>query len=138
MKHNLYCLAILILCATVNLSAQENLSSLTNKQKTIEHSAAAGTFTYFNAIAANNRVTLNWAVGNNNGMDRFEIEKSTDGKTFSMIALVFGSELAESADYEFFEKLKKTKPYYRVKVIYKDNRTEYSSVVIPEAYTASN
>ena len=47
---------------------------------------------------------LNWVVGENETADRFEIEKSTDGKTFIMAALVFGTEKPKTDKYQFYEK----------------------------------
>lgn len=135
MKLYLNYVVIAVLCATFNLQAQEDFGSLTNKQKSIAH--ASNALTHFSATAANNRVTLQWTISKNAETDRFEVEKSIDGKKFSMIALVFGSELSGDANYEFFEKLKKTKSYYRLKIIYKDGRVDYSSIIVPAAQPAS-
>ncbi len=136
MKLYLSYVVIAVLCTSHNLQAQEDFSSLTNKQKIVAQ--ATNALTRFSATAANNRITLQWAISNNAETDRFEVEKSTDGKKFSMIALVFGSELSGDANYEFFEKLKKTKSYYRLKIIYKGGRVDYSSIILPANQPASN
>lgn len=86
---------------------------------------------YLNATTRDNRVLLNWAIENNKETNMFEVERSTDGKTFKMVGLVFGSELSELAEYRFFEKLRKGKTFYRLKVIYKNNKAEYSDIIIP-------
>ncbi len=136
MKLYLNYFVIAVLCVSSNLDAQEDFSSLTHKQKAVAHATDA--LTHFSAIAGNNRITLHWAISNNADTERFEVEKSTDGKKFAMIALVFGSELNGEANYEFFEKLKKTKSYYRLKIIYKDGRVDYSSIILPETHPSSN
>lgn len=79
------------------------------------------------------RYWLNWTVDRNQETDQFEIERSSDGKNFTMAALVFGSEKSDSDNYQFYEKAKSKKMYYRIKVIYKDNSIEYSDIIIVEA-----
>ncbi len=135
MKLYLSFVVIAVLCVTLNLQAQEDFSSLTNKQKSVAQ--ASNALTHFSATAANNRVTLQWTISKNAETDRFEVEKSIDGEKFFMTALVFGSELSGDANYEFFEKLKKTKSHYRLKIIYKDGRVDYSSIIVPATQTSS-
>jgi hypothetical protein len=80
---------------------------------------------------SNGKVLLQWNIVNNEQADQFEIESSTDGNTFTMAALVFATEKAESDDYFFYEKAKKKKSYYRVKIINKDKSIRYSSIIAP-------
>lgn len=110
-----------------NTSAQSGAGSLA--KNSMEHTTPK--LAYLNATNSNDRVLLNWAVENNKEADRFEVERSTDGKTFQMAALVFTSEINGVADYSFFEKARKVKTYYRLKMIYTNNKTEYSDIVIP-------
>ena len=72
---------------------------------------------------------LNWTVGENETADRFEIEKSTDGKNFTMAALVFGTDKSETGTYQFYEKAGKQKVLYRVKLINKNQEVHYSTVI---------
>jgi hypothetical protein len=78
---------------------------------------------------SNHKVILNWVVGENETADRFEVERSTDGKTFTMAALVFGTDKTETDKYMFFEKADKKKVLYRIKMINKNQQAEYSSVI---------
>ena len=78
---------------------------------------------------SNHTVVLNWVVGENETADQFEVEKSIDGKNFSMAALVFGTDKAETGNYQFYEKAGKQKVLYRIKMINKNRQTEYSDVV---------
>lgn len=81
------------------------------------------------------RYWLNWTVDHNQETNQFEIEKSSDGKNFTMAALVFGTDKSDSDNYQFFEKAKSKKMYYRIKIIYKDNSTEYSDIMMVESKT---
>lgn len=73
---------------------------------------------------------MSWTVGENQETDRFEVERSTDGKKFKLAAMVFGSDKAGIDYYQFFEKMKKSRTYYRVKTIAKDNSVNYSQIII--------
>lgn len=83
----------------------------------------------FNGNITNNRVLLQWQVNENEAADQFEIEKSTDGKNFSLAALVFGTDKPETDNYWFYEKAKQKKFYYRVKMITKSKNSSYSSII---------
>ncbi len=78
---------------------------------------------------SNDRILLQWQVKENEGAEQFEIEKSADGKNFSLTALVFGTDKTENDSYWFYEKTKKSKLYYRVKMITKAKKIEYSPVI---------
>lgn len=82
-----------------------------------------------NGSISNHKVILNWVVNENETADKFEVEKSTDGRTFTLAALVFGTDKPETDTYRFYEKAGKKKLLYRVKMINKDRQTEYSSII---------
>lgn len=82
-----------------------------------------------NASLEQNKVILDWTVAENETAYQFEVEKSTDGKNFTTTALVFGTDKPNTDKYQFFEKAVKSKISYRIKLINKDQKTEYSSVV---------
>ena len=84
----------------------------------------------FNSIINKKRVSLNWIVTGNQDIDQFEVERSTDGKKFQVVALIFGTEKSGMDNYYFFEKLKKSKTYYRVRTIAKDGSVNYSQIII--------
>lgn len=68
-------------------------------------------------------------VNENETADRFEVEKSTDGKTFTMAGLVFGTDKSETDNYQFYEKAGNKKILYRIKMINKNQQAEYSAVI---------
>jgi hypothetical protein len=94
-------------------------------------SSTAGITTFYGNIA-NNRVWLNWTVEKNQDTDKFEIEKSNDGKNFTMAALVFGTDKPDNDKYQFYEKAKAKKIFYRIKILYKNNTAEYSDIIVVE------
>jgi hypothetical protein len=128
MKYILPFFLIAFVLGNFSVNAQQTHASLA------EHSAnnAGSDFTFFKTVISKDRVTLDWAVGNNGDADRFEVERSADGKNFKMIALVFTSEDDGAANYSYFERLKNKKQYYRLKKISKDQKVEYSGVVVVE------
>ena len=78
---------------------------------------------------SNNKMILNWVVEKNETADMFEVEKSSDGKKFSMAALVFGTDKAETGVYQFFERAAKQRIFYRIKLIDKNGQAAYSDII---------
>jgi hypothetical protein len=84
----------------------------------------------FSANVEGSKVLLKWDISRNETADLFEVQKSTDGKNFSMAALVFGTDVTETGSYAFFEKAPEKKISYRIKVIGKDKQVNFSNVII--------
>lgn len=78
---------------------------------------------------SNNKVILDWQVGQNEKADRLLVEKSTNGIDFKVAALVFTSEKNDKESYQFYEKAGNGKWIYRVILIGKDKQTIYSPLV---------
>jgi hypothetical protein len=85
----------------------------------------------FNGIINTDRVLLNWTLDKNQMVDQIQIESSADEKTFIMAGLVFGTDQPDKAEYLFYEKNKKKKSFYRLKIINKDQSITYSSTIVP-------
>lgn len=85
--------------------------------------------TNISATLQDNKIVLEWTVGENETAELFEVEKSLDGKNFKTAAFVFGSDLPESGSYRFFEKARNIKQKYRIKIVNKNKTAEYSPVV---------
>ena len=68
-------------------------------------------------------------VEENEAADQFEIEKSTDGKKFHLAALVFATDKPETGNYFYQEKAVRQRTMYRIKMIHKNKKAEYSPVV---------
>ena len=81
----------------------------------------------FTATIKENKILLQWIISQNEMVDRFEIEKSSDKKNFSLAALVFSSDKAATDHYKFLEKQTGKKIFYRIRIIHKDGSVKYSS-----------
>ncbi len=81
-----------------------------------------------NATIENSTATINWNTVGENGVARFEVEKSVDGKNFNKI----GEEVAKNtatASYSATDKdAVATTTYYRIKVISVDGTIAYSNI----------
>ncbi|HEX4875883.1 MAG TPA: hypothetical protein VFV31_04375 [Chitinophagaceae bacterium] len=84
------------------------------------------------ATVVNNKIVLDWAVSANKSADRFIIEKSTDGKNYSVAALVFTTENKDEAHYTYFEKINKTKYQYRILAIDNEQKISCSAIIATE------
>ena len=87
-------------------------------------------FIDFRGATLNNKVLLQWEIGENETADQFEVEKSTDGKNYVMAALVFGTDEPDNASYKFYENKSLINTSYRIKMINKNKQVEYSNIVI--------
>ena len=111
-------------------------SFATINAKSISDDASSASIIYFNGIIKNDRVLLNWTTDKNQEADKFEVERSFDGKNFAMTALVFGTDEPHKVKYQFYEKNKNVKVFYRIKIIQKDLSVEYSAIISPEPFPA--
>lgn len=80
-------------------------------------------------VANNQKIQLNWKTEENQQVNLFEVEKSTDGQHFSLAALVFGTDKSSAEEYIYFEKNTGKKTVYRLKMITKDKAVYYSAPV---------
>jgi len=86
-------------------------------------------FTGFNAKTLDSKVSLNWSVAENESGRQFEVEKSTDGKNFHTVALVFATMGKGTEAYEFLDKKPEAKAWYRIKSIDNANRVIYTHTI---------
>lgn len=83
-----------------------------------------------NGILDNNKVVLSWTAGENENAQRFEVERSNDGINFISAGLVFTTEKLGEENYVFWEKVSSNKIMYRVKVVSKNQKDEYSRMLV--------
>jgi hypothetical protein len=78
----------------------------------------------------NNSVVMNWS---NTNANYYEIQASTDGKSFSTIGMVIGADpKGDGTTFSFKQqiaKLKPGKPYYRVVLVNADNTASATTAV---------
>lgn len=79
----------------------------------------------------NNKVTLNWTIADNETANSFEVERSTNGRDFATVAVVFASEKMGTENYMFYETVASNdKIMYRLKMIDKGHDVDYSKILI--------
>ena len=86
------------------------------------------TLVSFTANANGKNVTLNWATQNEVNVDKFIIEKSDDGQSFTGIKSVAALNAVQNS-YTVNDLLNSPIAYYRIKSIDKDGNYNYSQVV---------
>ena len=85
-------------------------------------------FSYFNASAGANGVLLTWLVNDEVNVNRYEIEHSSNGRSFNKIGSVNAN---GSVQYNYTDANYTTgSNYYRIKAIDNDGKFKYSSVVL--------
>jgi len=111
-----------------------------SQHKTSQGRSSPGTqLLSFEADLHNNKVILQWAIAENEIADRFEVEKSVNGKKFELAALVFTSEKSGEENYMFYEnKTNSSKIYYRIKIFDKTKAVNYSKVLILDTRATNN
>ncbi|OYU97544.1 MAG: hypothetical protein CFE21_04425 [Bacteroidetes bacterium B1(2017)] len=90
----------------------------------------------FNASLLNSDVLLNWATSSEKNNKGFEVEKSSDGVSFTNIGFVKGASNSSTTqtykhlDANAFENAPSTALYYRLKQVDQDGKYTYSKVAI--------
>ena len=77
------------------------------------------------------KIALNWQTENEINFSHFEVERATNGVSFSKIGQVEGKSAA-SNEYHFYDLVKniyEDKAYYRLKMIDIDNQYKYSNII---------
>lgn len=78
----------------------------------------------------NNRISLRWNIAENKIAQRFEIEKSYNGKDFSLAGTVMATGRNGAESYSFFDDMSSnTKVMYRLKIVDNNNTAEYSRIL---------
>jgi len=96
----------------------------------LDNSPLPVTLTNFAAQKQQKDVLLNWTSYEEANLKGYELEKSTDGNNFSMIALVFARNSPSRSDYNFKdEHPAQGVNYYRLKINDNDGHYSYSSTV---------
>lgn len=121
----LFTLTLLIFAAKANAFTKYGTANNTG----VEYASLAAT-------ANENAVFINWVTASEQNNSHFEVERSTDMKSFKTVAMVldgFSATGTAGKSYKFKEAagdLKKGKTvYYRLKQIDNDNQVHYSTIM---------
>jgi hypothetical protein len=86
------------------------------------------TFSYFSAGAATGGIRLTWMVASESNVNRYDVERSSNGKSFSKIGSVTASGLTT---YTYLDAAYLTgSNYYRLKSVDNDGQYKYSTIVL--------
>ena len=84
----------------------------------------------FKALNKEGKANLQWTTSNEINVERFEVEKSTDGNSFYIITTVATANLTDNHTYFALDaNLNPGTTYYRLKMIDKSGEFTYSNVV---------
>jgi hypothetical protein len=84
----------------------------------------------------NQQVELQWQTANERDFSHFEIEKSSDGQTFSPIGRMAGK--GDASFYQFADTNPQEINYYRLKQVDEDGSSKYSPMVVLRKNAAQN
>src|SRR5688572_22121281 len=98
-------------------NAQSQIAPFTSQYPSATILRSTAQLISFTGNLKNNKVILEWKIADNAAADQFEVEKSTDGKNYTLAGLVFGTDKQETGSYLFFEKAGKKRSLYRIKLI---------------------
>jgi len=88
----------------------------------------------FNANISHKKIKLNWVTGHELDLNYFVIERSTNGKDFSQVAIVFAADNSNiTKKYSYNDAIDNSARgivYYRLKLIDTKSRFQYSAVRI--------
>lgn len=83
----------------------------------------------FQGALAKDQAQLNWSVADNETGNYFEVERSTDGKSFSTVAVVSTTQKQGNEAYSYKETAQAT-AYYRLRIVNKDRSASYSKIIL--------
>ena len=125
---------VLSLFINKNASAQTEIALFTSLSITYNISKSQPIKVInFQGNRTNNKVSMQWVITENEIAQQFGVERSVDGKNFSIVALVFGTDKAQTETYRFYEKSIFQKASYRIKCIDKNQNITYSEILVIES-----
>jgi len=85
---------------------------------------------YFTVEQNNNISSIKWKVSENEAVQRFELQRSVDGRDFTTAISVSANSNKGEQAYQISENMQEVeKVYYRLKIINRDQKTIYSNVI---------
>ncbi|RYZ54391.1 MAG: hypothetical protein EOP49_05275 [Sphingobacteriales bacterium] len=129
MKTNLYGFIIaLLLNATIAIAYPGN-APFTATDSTTSSINARASVAGFQCTATDKRTQLTWSVNNNEMTGQLELERSVNGKDFKTAAIIFPTEETGTAEYVYRDNIIKSNITYRIKIIQKNGKVEYSTAI---------
>jgi hypothetical protein len=85
--------------------------------------------TSFQGSLTADKTQLQWSVAENETGDLFEVQRSSEGKNFSTVAIVSTTQKQGAESYSYKE-IAQSIAYYRLRIINKDRSATYSKVLL--------
>jgi hypothetical protein len=121
MKKHLTLFLITFSIATQQIKAQLDMAFISN----------------FSATSGNSINRLNWTVTNNQGANRFYVERSTNGKDFETIGVLMATQKLGNESYIYSDTTTNPdKIMYRLNILSKNQHSFYSKIVIIQSKIA--
>lgn len=86
-------------------------------------------FMGFQVMTGSAHTELSWYVADNEGGKQFEVQRSTDGKEFSTMAVVFPTIKAGNEKYIYNDAIPKGRTWYRIKLTDHNNQVSYTNTM---------
>jgi hypothetical protein len=83
-------------------------------------------FTGFTATT-NEHTELKWYVAENESAKQYEVERSTDGRNFTTIGIVFPTTQKEDENYIYKDQIPNAKTWYRIKLTDNNGKISYTN-----------
>jgi uncharacterized repeat protein (TIGR01451 family) len=127
---------------TASIYFDYNLPVLTNDATTLvqdNFSALPIQLLSFTGQLNNNTVQLKWKVSDAQNFERFEIERSVDGRIYNRIGnVLFNNSIADYSSQDNISTLQSNHIFYRLKLIDADGKFTYSKVIAFNINAAQN
>ncbi len=116
-----------------NVNTADAASSNVNRFRIVlkQLSTLPVTFTSITATPKDKNAQIDWTVAEQNGIQKYQVERSVDGLTFTRMAEVAAKANNTTASYQWLDVNTVTgSNYYRVRAIQADNKYFFSKVVV--------
>lgn len=91
----------------------------------------------FNAEKINDAIAISWTPSEVAVTNHFEIQRSSDGVNWKVVAIMFPFEDSEAHSYKYSDKsLANENAFYRIRQIETSKKENFSKVMMVEAATA--
>ncbi|MBE9466296.1 PQQ-dependent sugar dehydrogenase [Dyadobacter subterraneus] len=84
----------------------------------------------FTGVSGNEGVRLNWKTAMEKDFRQFDVEYSTNAKSFSQVGSVYPKNSVTGSEYQFFHSVNSAQTlYYRLKMVDQDDSFKYSTII---------
>jgi len=85
--------------------------------------------TSFSGSMQEGKAVLSWNVAENESGSQFELEQSSNGTSFSEVAVIMNTSRSGTESYDYSEAMQQDLVYYRLRIINRNGAVNYSNIV---------